>query len=68
MAEPSIGDSKKKGIVTIAIVSLVAMKPQTWMDIAIVIGVVLIAITGILVFAFLEKGKKDLTEPPKSVQ
>lgn len=72
MNEPSIGDSRKKGIAVTAITAIVALKPQTYMDLAVVAGVVIIAVYGMHLFAWLEKkpkidvdnnGKPDIITP-----
>ncbi len=57
MNEPSIGDSKKKGLAVTAITALAAMSSITKPE-YIVAGIVLIAITGMGLFAWLEKKPK----------
>lgn len=55
-------ESKKKGLAVTAIVALTAMKPASRTELVVVGGVVLIALVGILVQAYLDRGKKNETE------
>ena len=58
MSEPSIGDSKKKGLAITAITALAALHtPET--TIYVIGGIVLIAIAGMGLFAWLEKKPKQ---------
>ena len=55
--KPTIGDSKKKGLATIAITALAAMHtPETVKYV--IAGIVLIAVVGMCIFGWLENGRK----------
>ena len=59
MAEPSIGDSKKKGLAGIAVTGLLAYSPSTWQEIAVAFIVAVIVIYTIKRQADLDKEKKN---------
>ncbi len=58
MAEPSIGDSKKKSLAVTAITALAALHtPET--TLYVIGGIALIAVVGMGLFALLEYPKKN---------
>lgn len=64
MVEPSIGDSKKKGIATGAIIALTAFHNEA-NSIYVIVAITVIAIWGMSLFGLLEYGKKVFDKTPK---